>query len=45
MQTGRTLEYEDAKERNLSAFFLSVLDRMGAPLSMFGSATEQLVGV
>ena len=45
LQTGRTLDYENAKERNLSSFFLSVLDRMGAPLPMFGSATEQLVGI
>ncbi|MEJ7590307.1 MAG: DUF1552 domain-containing protein [Planctomycetaceae bacterium] len=45
LQTGRTLEYENAKERNLSSFFLSVLDRMDAPLPEFGSATEQLVGI
>jgi proline dehydrogenase len=45
LQTGRTLEYENAKERNLSSFFLSVLDRLGAPLPEFGSATEQLVGI
>ena len=45
LQTGRTLDYDTAKERNLCSLYLSLLDRMGAALPKFGSATEQLVGI
>ncbi|OYW20853.1 MAG: hypothetical protein B7Z55_06650, partial [Planctomycetales bacterium 12-60-4] len=45
LQTGRTLEYEQAKDRKLSSLYLSILDRMGAPLPRFGNADDQLVGI
>lgn len=45
LQTGRTLDYDNASERNLCSLYLSILDRMGTPLPAFGSATEQLVGI
>ncbi len=45
LQTGRTLDYEEAKERKLSALYLSLLDRMGAGLPRFGNANDQLVGL
>ncbi|MBC8355477.1 MAG: DUF1552 domain-containing protein [Planctomycetes bacterium] len=45
LQTGRTLEYETAKERKMSSLCLSIMDRMGVALPQFGNATEQLVGI
>ena len=45
LQTGRTLDYEEAKERKLSSLYLSLLDRMGAGLPQFGNATDHLVGL
>jgi len=44
-QTGRTLEYEDAKERQMSSLCLSIMDRMGVTLPAFGNATDELVGI
>ena len=44
-QTGRTLEYESAKERKMSSLCLSIMDRMGVPLPEFGNTTDQLVGI
>ncbi|MCP4194813.1 MAG: DUF1552 domain-containing protein [Planctomycetaceae bacterium] len=44
-ETGRTLEYEAAKERQMSSLCLSIMDRMGVTLPAFGNATEQLVGI
>ncbi|MEQ1826385.1 MAG: DUF1552 domain-containing protein [Pirellula sp.] len=45
LQTGRTLEYETAKERRMSSLHLSILDRMGVHLTEFGNSNEQLVGI
>jgi len=44
MQTGRSLEFENAKERKMSSLYLSLLDRMEIPRSEFGNATEALNG-
>jgi len=44
-QTGRTLEYEDAKERQMSSLCLAIMDRMGVSLPSFGNAKDQLVGI
>ena len=41
-QTGRTLDYEKAKDRKMSSLYLSIMDRMGAPLSEFGNSKDQL---
>jgi hypothetical protein len=45
LQTGRTLDYEMSKERKLSAMYLSLLDRLGAPLPRFGDAKDLLAGL
>ena len=45
LETGRTLDYEMSKERKLSAMYLSLLDRLGAPLPRFGDAKDLLVGL
>lgn len=45
LKTGRTLDYETAKDRSMSSLLISLMDRMGLPLSQFGNATEQLPGV
>lgn len=45
LQTGRTLDYEMAKERQMSSLLLSIMDRMGVPLPSFGNSSEQLVGI
>ena len=44
-QTGRTLEYESAKERKMSSLYLSILDSMGIRMNQFGNASEHLVGI
>ena len=44
-QTGRTLEYENAKERQMSSLCLAVMDRMGVSLPSFGNAKDHLVGI
>ena len=45
LETGRTLDYEMSKERKLSAMYLSLLDRLGAPLPRFGDAKDLLAGL
>ena len=45
LQTGRTLDYEDAKQRKMSSLCLSLMDRMGVRLPHFGNTMEQLVGI
>lgn len=45
LKTGRTLEYEDAKERKMSSLCLTVMDRMGVTLPEFGNAKDQLAGL
>ena len=42
LKTGRSLDYENSKQRKLSALLLSVMDRMGVTLPRFGDATEPL---
>lgn len=44
VQTGRTLDYEQSKERKLSSMYLSLLECMEAPLPQFGNASDYLVG-
>lgn len=43
LKTGRSLDYEDAKERKLSSLLLTLLQSMGVPMPRFGDATEPLV--
>lgn len=45
LQTGRSLDYENAKERKLSSLYLSLMARMGVELAQFGNADDHLVGV
>jgi len=45
LQTGRSLEYETAKERRMSSLCLSLMDRMGVHLKEFGNSNEHLVGL
>lgn len=45
LQTGRTLDYEKSRERKLSSMYLSILDRLGAPLPQFGDANDLLAGL
>lgn len=45
LQTGRSLDYETAKERKLSSLYLSLMARMGVELPEFGNATDHLTGV
>jgi hypothetical protein len=45
LQTGRTLDYEQAQDRKMSALCLSIMDRLGVTLPAFGNATDQLVGL
>lgn len=45
LQTGRTLDYENASERKMSSLCLSIMDRMGLTLPAFGNANEQLDGI
>jgi len=44
LETGRSLDFEQAKDRKLSALYLTLVDRLGAPLPAFGNANEQLAG-
>ena len=45
LQTGRTLDYENAGDRKMSSLCLSIMDRMGLTLPAFGNSSEQLVGI
>lgn len=45
LPTGRTLDYETAKDRKLSSLYLGILDRMGAAVPQFGNAKDQLIGI
>lgn len=42
LATGRSLDYESAKERRMSSLYLSLTDRLGVPLTEFGNSDEQL---
>ena len=44
-KTGRSLDFESARERSMSGLYLTIMDRMGITLPEFGNATEQLTGV
>jgi hypothetical protein len=44
-KTGRSLDFESAKERSMSGLYLTIMDRMGVTLPRFGNASEQLAGV
>lgn len=41
-QTGRSLDFEDSRERKMSALYLTILERMGVSLPSFGDASEPL---
>ncbi len=45
LQTGRSLDYENAKERKMSSLLLNLMDHMGVRLEEFGNAKEYLPGV
>ena len=45
LQTGRSLDYETAKERKMSSLLLNLMDHMGVHLDEFGNAKEYLPGV
>lgn len=45
LKTGRTLDYEGVADRKMSSLLLSIMDRMQVPLTKFGNATDQLVGL
>jgi hypothetical protein len=42
LKTGRSLDYESAKERKLSGLLMTIMERMGAPVPKFGGASEPL---
>lgn len=42
METGRSLDFENAKERKMSSLLLTLMDRLGVHLPKFGDAAEQL---
>lgn len=42
LKTGRSLEFEQSKERKMSSFYLAILERMGVSLPQFGNASEPL---
>ena len=41
-QTGRTLDFENSKDRKFSSLLMTLMDRMGVTLPRFGDATEPL---
>jgi hypothetical protein len=45
IRTGRTLDFETAKERKMSSLLLNIMDHMGVHLTEFGNATEYLPSV
>ena len=47
LQTGRTLDYVNASDpnRKVCSLYLSLMDRMGAPIEHFGDATGPLDGL
>lgn len=42
MQTGRSLDFENSRNKRLSSLYLTLMDRMGVPLKEFGNADEPL---
>lgn len=42
LTTGRSLDYEHAKERRMSSLLLTVMDRMGVTMPEFGNSKVQL---
>lgn len=45
LKTGRTLDFESAKDRRMSSLYLSLMDRMGVALPQFGNSGERLAGI
>jgi hypothetical protein len=45
IQTGRSLDYENAKERRMSSLLLNVMDHMGVHLNEFGNVSEYLPSI
>ncbi len=45
IETGRSLDYEQAENRDMSSLYLSVMDRMGVSLPKFGGTSERLAGI
>jgi hypothetical protein len=42
LETGRTLDFENSRDRKMSALLLGIMDRMGVRLDQFGDAKEHL---
>ena len=45
LETGRSLDFENSKQRSMSSLYLSLMDRMGVRLPEFGNANEPLSGI
>lgn len=45
LDTGRSLDFEQANDRRMSSLYLSLMDRMGVTLPQFGNSDEQLTGI
>lgn len=45
LETGRTLDFENSRDRKMSALLLGILDRMGVRLDQFGDAKEHLSAI
>lgn len=43
LETGRNLDFENSRDRKMSALYLNIMDRMGVTLPRFGDAIEPLV--
>lgn len=42
LKTGRSVDFESAKERRMSSLYMTLLERMGMPQADFGNSDEQL---
>lgn len=42
LETGRSLDFEDSRDRKMSALYLAIMERMGVSMPKFGDATEPL---
>jgi hypothetical protein len=42
VETGRSLDFENSRDRKVSALYLTIMERMGITLPKFGDATEPL---
>jgi hypothetical protein len=42
LETGRSLDFENSRDRKMSGLYLTIMDRMGVTLPTFGDASEPL---